>query len=76
MGKLTINDNPLIAEALEAVAYFVERQKLVARVMCGLDIDLEDVAKWGPFIWQQQGVQELRVFRAKSRKTRRSYNNH
>jgi len=58
MVGLLENNDLLIAEVLDAIAHFIERQKLVARVMQELDIDLGDVGRWGSGIWSQQGTQE------------------
>jgi hypothetical protein len=52
------NSDPLIAEVLGAIAYFVGRQKLVVKVLQDLDIDVCDVGKWGAAIWSQQGASD------------------
>ncbi len=59
MDRFLEKDNGLlITEVLEAIAHFIARQKLVAQVMQDLDINLDDVGKWGALIWGQQGTQE------------------
>jgi hypothetical protein len=58
MDRFLEDNGLLINEVLEAIAHFIERQKLVAQVMRDLDIDLDDVGEWGSAIWSQQGVQE------------------
>jgi len=52
------NNELLITELLKAIAHFIERQKLVAQAMRDLDIDLDDVGKFGAAVWSQQGVRE------------------
>ncbi len=49
------HDDLLTTEVLGAIAHFIERQALVARIMQDLDIDLDDVGRWGAAIWTQQG---------------------
>src|SRR5687768_1832707 len=39
------------AELREALAYFIERQKLVAQAMMELGLDLNEVAEFGPIVW-------------------------
>src|SRR5688572_17128800 len=39
------------AELREALAYFIERQKLVAQAMTDLDLDLNEVGEFGPIAW-------------------------
>jgi len=52
------NHNSLLSEVLGAIAHFVGRQKVVAQAMQDLDIDLDDVGRWGAAVWSQQGIQE------------------
>lgn len=58
MVRLLENSDPLIAEVFGAIAHFIDRQKLVAQAVKDLDIDLEDVGKYGAAVWSQQGNQE------------------
>lgn len=46
----------LIQEIYKAISYFIERQKLVVKVLKDLDIDLHDMGEWGAAIWSQQGL--------------------
>ncbi|MBI4761338.1 MAG: DUF6896 domain-containing protein [Chloroflexota bacterium] len=39
------------AELREALAYFIERQKLVAQAMTELGLDLNEVGEFGPIAW-------------------------
>jgi hypothetical protein len=39
------------AELREALAYFIERQKLVAQAMTELGLDLDEVGEFGAFAW-------------------------
>jgi len=38
-------------ELLQAIAYFVKRQKLVEQAMLDFNLDLDDMKKWGALAW-------------------------
>jgi hypothetical protein len=56
MVRLLESNNLLMAEMLDAIAHFINRQKLVAEAIKDLNIDLNDMGRWGAVIWSQQGV--------------------
>ena len=53
--SIPISPDELKKEALvdmkEALAYFIERQKLVAQAMTEMGLDLDEVAKYGALAW-------------------------
>lgn len=62
-------------ELYKAIAYFVERQQLVAQAMRDLGLDLEEVAKWGTAAWfSGQGTHEPHLYEGASDEEQELYN--
>jgi len=52
------------AELREALAYFIERQKLVAQAMMALGLDLKEVAEFKSLAWSSHSDEDVHLSRS------------